>query len=461
MKNILSLKKIILLFGDILVFSLTLYLTLVIRYLDIFLPENSNKWQGHIGPFTGLFFVWVIIFYMGNLYNLHYASNNSKFFQLFNRSMGFAIVSSLIFFYANPYVGISPKVNLFLFIIFFYILFFLWRRLFNLSLKSYLPKTNIAIIGLDAQAAKLTNELKNLPHLGYNVSFIVNDQQNAGNGYDTGNTPIIQGIDTLSKNITDYKINLIILNANPHNSPELRAALFSFLKYKIGYMSLPNFYENITGKIPLELLSQMWFLENLSEGNKVMFDRFKRFYDLILSLFILIITLPFWPLIAIYIKHESKGPAFFKQTRTGLNNKPFTLIKFRTMKMENNNFAPTGNNDNRITKFGNFLRKTRIDEIPQILNIISGDMSFVGPRPERPELISELAENIPFYNERMLVKPGLTGWDQVSGEYHSPSREDTIKKLQYDLFYIKNRSIYLDLAILLRTVATVISQKGI
>ena len=131
------------------------------------------------------------------------------------------------------------------------------------------------------------------------------------------------------------------------------------------------------------------------------------------------------------------------------------------MTMANNSFAPTKTNDKRVTGLGSFLRKTRLDEIPQIINILRGEMSFVGPRPERPELIKELEKNIPFYHERMLVKPGITGWDQVSGQYHSPSQADTLKKLQYDLYYIKNRSIYLDISIILKTIATIVSHKGI
>ena len=130
------------------------------------------------------------------------------------------------------------------------------------------------------------------------------------------------------------------------------------------------------------------------------------------------------------------------------------------MKEQNNDYSPTQANDQRITKFGNILRKTRLDELPQTINILRGEMSFVGPRPERPELAVELAKQIPFYNERLLTKPGLTGPDQISGEYHSPSREDSLKKLQHDLFYIKNRSIYLDLSVILKTIATVISRNG-
>ena len=130
------------------------------------------------------------------------------------------------------------------------------------------------------------------------------------------------------------------------------------------------------------------------------------------------------------------------------------------MTTSGNDLSPTAVGDKRITGFGSILRKTRIDEIPQTINILKGEMSFVGPRPERPELVTELEKEIPFYKERTFVKPGATGWYQVSGEYHSPSREDSLKKLQYDLFYIKNRSIYLDLSIILKTIATVLSRGG-
>jgi lipopolysaccharide/colanic/teichoic acid biosynthesis glycosyltransferase len=146
--------------------------------------------------------------------------------------------------------------------------------------------------------------------------------------------------------------------------------------------------------------------------------------------------------------------------RLGRKNKIFKMYKFRSMREENNQRTMTVQNDPRITRFGSFMRKTRIDEIPQVMNILKGDMSFVGPRPERPELAEKLAEKIPFLNERTLVKPGITGWDQISGHYHSPSVEDSLEKIQYDLFYIKNRSIYLDLSIILKTVATILLKQG-
>ena len=179
-----------------------------------------------------------------------------------------------------------------------------------------------------------------------------------------------------------------------------------------------------------------------------------------MSAFILLLTIIFWPIIAIIIKVESKGPVFFTQTREGKNGKLFKLYKFRTMKTEQNNYAPTTEKDNRITKFGNFMRVTRIDELPQMLNVLKGNMSLIGPRPERPELACELEKEIPFYRQRLIVKPGITGWDQVSGEYHSPSMEDTYKKLQFDLYYIKNQSIFLDISIFFKTIMTVFLKLG-
>lgn len=442
-----KLKKLILLGGDIIVLYFSLYLTLVIRYFGNYKTET---WVAHFWPFTVIFILWLVIFYISNLYSLNLAVNNSKFYQSSGRALVIAGLTSLAFFYLMPQIGIAPKTNLLIFIIVFAIIFYLWRHFYNWSLKSYLPKKNIGIVGYNNLVAEIVNEFKQKPHLGYNLSFIVDDR------VQTGTEPISD----LEKLIAENKLDTIILSSDPHQSENLRAVLFNSLHYKINYVSLPNFYETITGKVPLDNLNQMWFLENLNENNKIWFNRLKIIYDFILALIIFIITLPFWLIISVTIKLESSGPIFFIMNRAGQNNKIFKLIKFRTMRQENNDYAPTKANDSRITKFGNILRKTRIDELPQVINILKGEMSFVGPRPERPELALELEKQIPFYGQRILVKPGLTGSDQISGEYHSPSKEDSLKKLQYDLFYIKNRSLFLDLTIILKTIATVISRQG-
>jgi exopolysaccharide biosynthesis polyprenyl glycosylphosphotransferase len=428
---------------------------LLIRYWQ---TPKAELWQNHLAPFSAVFVVWIIIFYIAGLYNLRLAVNNANFFRLTARSLGVAGLLSLAFFYLTPQINIAPKRNLLIYIAVFFIIFYLWRRLYNSLLKSYLPKSKIAIIGLNNLARELVEEFNQKPHLGYRVAFVIDGEENTNA---LNNIPIIKDTNNLENLIKEKNIDTIVFADSPRESDELRTSLFECLPLKINYISLHHFYENITGKIPVESINKMWFLENLSEGRKNAYDAFKRFCDIMLALCFLIITIIFWPFIALIIKLESEGPVFFKQARAGKNNTPFKILKFRSMANAENDYSPTISNDKRVTKFGSILRKTRIDELPQIINILKGEMSFIGPRPERPELIEGLEKQIPFYKERMLVKPGATGWDQISGEYHSPSYEDSLKKIQYDLFYIKNRSVYLDLSIILKTVTTVLSREGV
>ena len=450
----LHIKKILLLAGDIVILYLSLFLTLLVRY---FSWPTAGGWHQHLMPFSLVFIVWILLFYISELYNLHIAVNNSEFFNKVIRAVGIAGLISALFFYLNPNIDIAPKTNLIIYLVLFTIIFIFWRRFFNWSLNTYLPKENIAFVGCNDQVKELVFTLKKNPHLGYRVSLIVSNNL----------MDMIEGIRTshttkdLSRQISRLNISTIILATDPQKTNQLRTELFSCLPHRVSFVSLPSFYEIVTGKVPIQAITEMWFLENLSEGNKKWFDFFKRSYDIFIAFFILIITALFWPIIGLILKIENKEPIFFVQTRAGRYNKPFRLIKFRTQRSMMSNPAPAVKNDSRTTRVGMFLRRARIDEIPQVINILRGEMSFIGPRPERPELIKDLEKSIPFYHERLLVKPGLTGWDQVSGEYHSPSKEDTLKKLQYDLFYIKNRSVYLDLSIVLKTIATIFSRAGL
>ena len=224
----------------------------------------------------------------------------------------------------------------------------------------------------------------------------------------------------------------------------------------------PSFYETATRKLLLENITPSWFI--FSHGFKVtwLLRLSKRVTDLLASALGLLIFLPVIPFIALAIKLESPGPILFRQTRVGEGDKNFTLMKFRSMRQDAE--ASTGavwaqRNDPRITRVGNFLRHSRLDEIPQLVNILKGDMSLVGPRPERPEFVGELKKRIPYYSERHYVKPGLTGWAQVCYPYGS-SVEDAIEKLRYDLYYIKNISLFLDLYIILKTFSVVLLGKG-
>lgn len=224
----------------------------------------------------------------------------------------------------------------------------------------------------------------------------------------------------------------------------------------------PSFYEQMTGKLLLENITPSWFI--FSHGFKVTYGlRFlKRFTDIFCAAFGLLLVSPFLPIIALVIRLDSPGPIFFRQTRVGEGEKVFTLYKFRSMRQD----AEKGTGavwatekDPRVTRIGEFLRKSRIDEIPQLFNVLSGNMSFVGPRPERPEFVNKLKEVIPYYSERHYIKPGVTGWAQVKYPYGA-SVEDAIEKLRYDLYYIKNISLTFDILIILETIKVVLFRRG-
>ena len=238
------------------------------------------------------------------------------------------------------------------------------------------------------------------------------------------------------------------------------------LQYKLGgiqYYNYLEFYEIYENKLPVSNLSPKWFLENT--GFEIYYNSFnlkaKRILDIIFALLIGVCVIPIMIIAAIIIKLESKGPIFFIQERIGEGNKPFKIVKFRSMTTDAEKDGPkwATKNDNRVTKFGKFMRLTRIDELPQLWNVLRGEMSFVGPRPEREFFIKQLEKEIMYYNLRHTVKPGLTGWAQVMYPYGA-SIEDAYRKLQYDLYYIKNHDILFDVKILLKTVTIVIFGKG-
>ena len=222
-----------------------------------------------------------------------------------------------------------------------------------------------------------------------------------------------------------------------------------------------EFREQQLRRIDLEHLAADWklFAPGLTRGP--LEDALRRCVDLALSLGMLVLTLPVMALTALLIRLDSPGPALYRQERVGLHGRPFTLLKFRSMRLDAEAGGPAwaARNDTRVTRIGNFLRLTRIDELPQLFNVLKGEMAFVGPRPERPHFVDQLAEVIPFYRDRTAVKPGITGWAQVNYPYGA-SVEDARQKLSYDLYHVKRRSLFLDLLILVATVRVILFQEG-
>jgi exopolysaccharide biosynthesis polyprenyl glycosylphosphotransferase len=218
----------------------------------------------------------------------------------------------------------------------------------------------------------------------------------------------------------------------------------------------------LTGKLLIENIQPSWFV--FSEGFQLTLTMrfFKRIHDIVFAILGLCVSVLLLPLLAVAIKIDSPGPIFFRQSRAGKNEESFTLYKLRTMRQnaeEKSGPVWASENDSRITRVGKFLRKMRLDELPQLYNVLKGDMSVVGPRPERPEFVDLLTEKIPFYAKRQFVKPGITGWAQIRYRYGA-SEDDALEKLRYDLYYLKNYSFVLDIFILLETIKVVLFQRG-
>ncbi|MCC6454651.1 MAG: sugar transferase [Caldilineaceae bacterium] len=262
--------------------------------------------------------------------------------------------------------------------------------------------------------------------------------------------------------VRDLQIHEIVIATERNLDRQLYLSLIECKANGTQVIWLPDLYERFGHNIPIDQVDPHWVLNAVQSGPDIFQRTAKRLLDLTIAAFTLPVLLVFMPLVALAVKLDSTGPIFYKQTRCGRAGKPFKIYKFRTMYVDAERDGKARwatKNDPRITRVGRILRKTRMDELPQVLNILRGEMSFVGPRPERPEFVEELKTSIPFYHSRLAVKPGLTGWAQVQFEYTS-TVEDTLTKLQYDLYYIHRWSLWLDIYILFRTISVVFKLKG-
>ncbi len=430
--------------GDIAVLYLALWLTLLLRYGSTY----SEQWAIHLGPFSLIFPLWLLIFYIANIYEPSSIKNNIVFFSTFLYTMLINSVLAIVFFYLAPFIQIAPRRNLLIFVLIATLLALGWRIIYNRFLVFRGYRNNTLIVGLSDQAQELYDFLLSNTQLGYNAVGIIDVQNTAA-------------ATILEKVIREKQIKTLIIAREVYAISDIVDVLYRLVPLRLRFYNLPNFAERITGKIPLAGIDQTWFLDNLSEGNKRGYELAKRAFDILGALVIGIITIPIFVLIIIAIKLYAPGPVFYSQQRMGRTRRPITIIKFRTMilqaEIQGAVWAKT--DDPRVTRIGKFLRATRLDELPQLLNVLSGKLSLVGPRPERPEFHDQLNRAIPFYNERYLIKPGLMGWAQLKYRYGA-SVQDALEKLQYDLYYIKNRSLLLDASIIVRTLNIVIRQAG-
>ncbi len=448
----LKLKKIILLLGDIFSLYLSLFLSLLIRFN---FKYNLDLLIRHLPYFSIIFSGWLII-----IFSLRFYETNKplvKKYDLFLNIINFSTINfflSVLFFYTIPQNLITPKTILIINIIIFGLIFYLWRTLANTILYSKTTKENCLVI---TNNQNLIREIAQKSELELQIKAYVN----------LNNKIVFDNLKSINLNelfefVNNNKIQIIIIDDELLIQKELFQELFKCLKLRIRFIKTTGFYEQFLGKVPLNDINKVWLINNLNESKKWTFDMLKYFFDKIFSFLFLILSIILLPFLILLIKLDSPGPIFFTQTRITKNNKKFLAIKLRTMYIDAEKNGPqwATKNDTRITKIGRLLRKTRLDEIPQLFNILKGEMSLVGPRPERPEFVKELKNKIPFYNQRLLIKPGLTGWAQINYPYGN-TIQDALEKLQYDLYYIKHRNFILDLSIILKTIHTIIKGQGI
>ncbi|MDP2631950.1 MAG: sugar transferase [Candidatus Uhrbacteria bacterium] len=441
---IFRIRNFILLSGDFAVLYLSLALTLLLRGGSDFLAEF---WTLHLIPFSILNLIWIVVFYILDLYSRHHFRLSGYFLQNFVTAMAINTVATVIFFYLIPEFGVTPKTNLAIYLITFSILFLAWRYLAGGLLTHPGTKKSVIFLQPDQMSITLIDTLSKNPASLYRIESVIEALHNNENPYN------LEAI-VMERNVDLLVVGNVAFRAE-HKS------LYPLLLKGVSVIDATTFWESHARQIPIDIVDTAWAISSFSEIQKREFEIIKRVADIFISLALGIILSWLFIIVAVFIKLTSKGPILYCQTRAGKSDLPFTLYKFRTMEINAEQSGPqwSTKNDPRVTKFGRILRHSHLDELPQLWNILKGDMSFIGPRPERPNFVKILEENVPFYSLRHLVKPGITGWAQINYRYGA-SIEDSKRKLAYDLYYIKHRTLFLDLKISLKTLAMLFRGEG-
>lgn len=336
-----------------------------------------------------------------------------------------------------------------------------WRAVLIGILGYEFPVRRFLVIGSGDMAEKSGREVYNRQERGFKlVGFIDDDPSKFGQSI--VNPGVIGGYGDIASIVSDKKIDEIIVAIPDKRAKLPMSALLECKMRGVSIVEGETFHERMTGRIPVDQLKPSWLVFSDGFGSLKSKKIMKQTFDITISIIGLIVASPIMIATALLIKLESKGPVFFSQVRTGERGRKFNIYKFRSMEQDaEQDSGPVWakSDDCRITRVGRIIRRIRVDELPQLINVIKGDMSFVGPRPERPYFVEQLKEAIPYYEVRHVVKPGVTGWAQVKYAYGA-SVKDAVEKLQYDIYYIKNMSSLLDMVIILRTIKVVIKRIG-
>ncbi len=416
-----------------------------------------------------IYIYWLLIFTFIGLYRTWFArSRFDELTSLFKASFVGIFILFFLIFYDDMVKGESATTGRYLIFIYWGLFLFIVGsgRLFVRSFQRNLlirgiGRKNALIVGYNPKAHNIHQTVNKARGLGIDIiAYVAVNKENIGKEYE--GVKVVDTVENIRSVINEFEISEIIIALEKNEDNIVMEVLSKCEGEEVSIKIVPDLYEIISGQARTNQIYGFPLIDIMPQLMPEWEKKIKRLMDIVISFLILTLTLPVTLLVAIAIKFDSKGPVFFLQERMGQNGKIFKVIKFRSM--IDNAEAYTGpmwstKDDPRITRVGKFIRKTRIDEIPQMINVLKGEMSLVGPRPERPYFVEKLSKEIPLYKRRLKVRPGVTGWAQVKHKYDE-TIEDVKTKLRYDLFYIENMSLRMDLKILFRTIFVVITGRG-
>lgn len=455
-------KQLILILGDSISYFLGFWIALFLRHLAL---PSAFTIEQHLALFAMVFFLWVIINFINNLYDLDQYNQSPAFYKRFIETGVMSFIVGIIFFYILPSGRIAPKTILILTVVFGYAISLGWRLLYHALFRDRALKTRVLFVGYTEEMEELADMLQASNRGGFTLSAWIDPEQRVDK-QKRSSVDVYHSLKTVRPAITNHKITTVVIAPHLRREDAALRELYELLFWDVHITDLASFYESLTGRIPPSTFSEGWFLDHLRHKETPIYDRMCALIDYTIGCILCVFFLIILPCVALVITCDSRGPIFIAQERVGKFGKRFKLYKFRSMyalspdgsaETSGVQFAVKG--DARITRVGTFLRKTRLDEIPQCVNLLKRDITLVGPRPERPEIVRELERRMPYYPLRHIVLPGLTSWALLHQNY-TDNLETSLQKLQYDLYYIKNRSLLLDLSILLRTVNVVVRMMG-
>jgi exopolysaccharide biosynthesis polyprenyl glycosylphosphotransferase len=455
-------RVVILLFGDILMAASALFLALYywaagdswMQFSLQFIIDRPPFWYFLLPIF------WLVL--LVELYDIHRASNPRETLKGIGLALLiYAMVYLLVYFTSEP--NSLPRRGVSFFIIFASLLTLLWRMLYIRLFTSPHLLRRVLIVGAGNAGQTLVDVIQDQQPPPFNLVGLIDDDPQK-QGKKVGDFKILGGSQSLNQIVQDQQISDLILAISGEMKGDMFRALLTIQESGVTLSPMPQVYEEILTRVPIFLLEAEWIVRSFVEKThtSTLYHLTKHLIDFAGGAIGFLIMVLFLPFISLAVVIESGFPIFYTQKRLGRGGQPYEIIKFRTMEKdaEQDGVARmTEENDERVTKIGWFLRRTHLDELPQFINVLRGEMSLVGPRAEQPQLVEYFQNEIPFYRARLLVKPGITGWAQINFGY-AGSVEETAIKLEYDLYYIEHRNILMDISIILRTVSQVLGFKG-